>query len=194
MIRKDLAPVGDKGEPTIAFRELSLRKTTDKTALLAIFRSITLGTIRARRFDPDQRLGEALFSEKEISDMLAANGAPKAITAGEVARMTGWKPECVTHWCAEGLLRSTQGRVGGADAWLIAPADLAQFQQKYLVLADVAEQCQTTSQALISRLAGRGISTVGAKTVGKTARGHLLSVVHVPHLMQAGERLEHAAG
>lgn len=193
-IRRDLAPVDDTGEPTIGFRDLSLRKTTDRSALLAVFRSIASGTIRARRFDPDQRLGEALFSEKEISDMLAANGAPKTITAGEVARMTGWKPECVTHWCAEGLLRSTQGRVGGADAWLIAPADLAQFQRKYLVLADVAEQCRTTSRALISRLARQGISTVGAKAVGRTARGHLLPVTHVAHLMQLSERLEHAAG
>ncbi|WP_136635931.1 TniQ family protein [Pseudooceanicola onchidii] len=193
VIRKNLAPTWDIEEPTIAFRDLTLRRTTDKKALLAVFRAIKSGTIHARHFDSGQRLGDALFSEKEISDLLAAQGAPSAMTAGEVAKITGWRPECVTHWCAAGLLPSTQGRVGGADAWLIAPEDLAQFQQKYLVLADVAEQCQTTSRALISRLAGRGISPVGAKTVGKTARGHLLSVAHFARLMHVGERLEHAA-
>ncbi len=194
IIRKNLAPTGGIEEPTLAFRDLSLRKTTHKTALLAVFRAIKSGTIQARHFGSEQRLGDALFSEREISDLLAAQGAPSAMTAGEVAQITGWRPECVTHWCAEGLIVSTHGRVGGANAWLIAPADLAQFQREYLVLADVAEQGQTTSRALISRLAGQGISTVGAKAVGKTARGHLLSVAHVARLMHTGEKLEHAAG
>jgi hypothetical protein len=194
VIRKNLALAGAIEEPMLAFRDVSLRKTTDKRALLTVFRAIQSGTIQARCFDSEQRLGDALFSEKEISELLAAQGAPSGMTAGEVAQIAGWRPECVTHWCAEGLIASTQGRVGGADAWLIAPADLAQFQREYLVLADVAEQGQTTSRALISRLARQGISTVGAKAVGRTARGHLLPVKHVAHLLQTGERLEHAAG
>lgn len=194
IIRKNLAPTGGIKEPTLAFRDLSLRRTTEKKALLAVFRAIKSGTIQARNFGSEQRLGDALFSEEEISNILAAHGAPSAMTAGEVAKITGWKAESVTHWCAEGLLVSTRGRVGGAEAWLIATSDLAHFQQKYLVLADVAEQCQTTSRALISRLAGQGISTVGAKPVGKTARGHLLPVTHVGHLLQLSERPEHAAG
>ncbi len=194
VIRKNLALAGAIEEPMLAFRDLSLRKTTDKKALLTVFRAIKSGTIQARCFDSEQRLGDALFSEKEISELLAAQGAPSGMTAGEVAQITGWRPECVTHWCAEGLIVSTHGRVGGANAWLIAPADLAQFQREYLVLADVAEQGQTTSRALISRLARQGISTVGAQAVGRTTRGHLLHVTHVAHLMQLSERLEHAAG
>ena len=104
------------------------------------------------------------------------------MTARDVARMTGWKSECVTHWCAEGLIRAKHGRVGGADAWLIQPEALSVFQAAYLVLSDLAAKNATTSRGILRKLQHRKIATVGMMRVGSTTRGHLLPVAALGQL------------
>ncbi|WP_375687262.1 hypothetical protein [Pseudooceanicola sp. LIPI14-2-Ac024] len=138
--------------------------------------SIAEGKIRARQFLPEDVLGSALFDEVEIRAALIEGGANVALSARDISRMTGWKADCVSHWCASGLIRAGRGRIGAIDAWLIEPAALAEFQASYFVLSDVAARNGTSSRALIRKLAAYDIDTVGAMSVGKTSRGHLLPV------------------
>lgn len=160
----------------IRFRDINLRRTTDRSAMLSVLRAIADGRIRALMFSSSDVLGEAGFDRHEVRAALTEWGAAVSLTAKDVSRMTGWKAECVRHWCAIGLIRSTMGRVGGIDAWRIDPAALTEFQQNYLVLSDVAARSATSSRALLRSLTSNGINTVGAMQAGNTSRGHLLPV------------------
>jgi hypothetical protein len=144
--------------------------------MLSLLRSIADGTVKAVHFPPTGLLGDALFDAAEIRAALIEGGAALTLTARDVSRMTGWKAECVTHWCSRGFIRSNWGRFGTIDAWLIEPTALAEFQAKYLVLSDVAARNATSSRALLRKLGAQGIVTVGAMQIGDTTRGHLLPV------------------
>lgn len=171
------AGVKEPAEPdatVIKFKELNLRRTTDRAALLALFRKIATGEIKPVRWPVGAPLADAEFNDIEISDHLKTAGAARLWTANEVARITGWKPEVVTHWCENGLLRADRGRRGSLPTWQINEQDLSDFQTRYSVLADIARDAGTSSRHLLKRLSEAGIPTHGAKAVGSTSRGHLV--------------------
>ncbi|MBY6159427.1 TniQ family protein [Mameliella alba] len=175
-VRHAVRGSSDNEEPLVALREINLRKTTDRTALLSFFKEVSTGKIRPVRFDPGVALGGAQFARKEVLRTLKTRGASISMTAGDVAQATGWKSECVAHWCEMGFLTATKSRVAGTKAWLIEARDLAEFQSRFLVVADFASRCATTSPTILRRLSAAGIKTVGAKISGKSSRGHLIPV------------------
>ncbi len=91
-------------------------------------------------------------------------------TAKDVAALTGWKHECVTHWCKLGLLNSSRARRGGADTFDISAKDLVEFQKRYVVLADLARDLGTSSRALRLALLEKGAEIIGEKATEATTR------------------------
>lgn len=158
------------GGKMIPFREISLRRTTDRAGLLTLLRAVANGEIRPSVALPEHRLGDILFDAAQISEFLETAKSPKPYTALEVAEITGWKHECVTHWCKQGLLHSTAGRRGGAETMLIRPEELAEFQCRYAVVADMARMLSTSSRHLLHRLQTAGVPAVGAKAVDGSRR------------------------
>lgn len=164
------------GGTTIAFANLNLRRTSDRHALRAVFDEIKRGALVPVTACKETPLGQVEFSARDIEEVLKASGSVAGYTAKEVSELTGWKHECVTHWCKTGLLGSRKSKRGGAEAYDISPKDLVTFQKRYVVLADLAKEMGTSSRALRSKLQETGVEMSGELKVGKTSRGTLVKL------------------
>lgn len=158
----------------VAFRKVNLRRTTDRTGILKIYRLIADQKLRAVTFPEGDGLGDALFDAAEIDRVLQDHGGARLWTAGDVAEFSGWKPECVTGWCEKGLLQATRGKRGSFNVWQITQEGLSRFRREFQVVSDLAKEGKTTSRKLLASLADRGISSVGSQPVGTSSRGHLI--------------------
>ena len=170
----DISRTQDVSERTISFREINLRRTTDRKALLHIYRRIADGEIRPVGGEQAGTLGDAQFDAAEIDDVLQQYGGASEWTAGDVAKFTGWKPECVTGWCEQGLIRAAKGKRGSLNVWQISEKALAAFQREFLVVSDFAKEGHTTSRKILASLRLHGITTVGSQPAGTSSRGHLI--------------------
>lgn len=54
----------------VALRDLNLKRTTDRAALLDVFRMIFTGEIRPVEFGSKARLADAMFTAEEVADHL----------------------------------------------------------------------------------------------------------------------------
>ena len=158
----------------VAFRKINLRRTTDRTAILKIYRLIADQKLRAVTFAEGDDLGDALFDAAGINRLLQDHGGARSWTAGDVAEFSGWKPECVTGWCEQGLLQATKGMRGSFHVWQITEEALSRFCREFHVVSDLAKEGKTTSRKLLASLTDRGISSVGSQAVGTSSRGHLI--------------------
>jgi len=158
----------------VAFRKINLRRTTDRTAILKIYRLIADQKLRAVTFAEGDNLGDALFDAAGINRLLQDHGGARSWTAGDVAEFSGWKPECVTGWCEQGLLQATKGMRGSFHVWQITEEALSRFCREFHVVSDLAKEGKTTSRKLLASLTDRGISSVGSQAVGTSSRGHLI--------------------
>ncbi|MDF3361501.1 hypothetical protein HLM50_10555 [Sulfitobacter sp. Ks41] len=158
----------------VAFRKINLRRTTDRNAILKIYRLIADKKLRAVKFAEGDNLGDALFDAAEIDRLLQDHGGARSWTAGDVAEFSGWKPECVTGWCEQGLLQATKGKRGSLHVWQITEEGLSQFCREFQVVSDLAKEAKTTSRKLLASFSDRGISSVGSRPVGTSSRGHLI--------------------
>ena len=74
-------------------------------------------------------LGDTQFSEEALAKFLGRKGADEPETALSAAAKEGGKPECVSHWCAEGFIAAEWGRYGGTGAWIIEDHAISDFQK-----------------------------------------------------------------
>ncbi|CUH39356.1 hypothetical protein JSE7799_02081 [Jannaschia seosinensis] len=167
----------------VAFRKINLRRTTDRTAILKIYRLIANQELRPLKFDETSSLGDAQFSEAEIAVLLQRHGGARAWTAGDVAAFSGWKPECVTGWCELGLLQAKRGKRGSFDVWQISEDALSRFRREFQVVSDMAKEGKTTSRKLLASFADRGITSVGSQPAGNSSRGHLIRTGDIARMM-----------
>ncbi len=174
-IRNELAPALPNGRK-ICFRDLNLRRTTDRKALFLLLRQIKNGQIHPIAAAKDDRLADFSFCAEEVDRFIKGAAGPAPLTAKDVAELTGWKHECVTHWCKEGLLESSQGRRGGADTFFIQHQDLVEFQRRFVVVSDVAKRTGSSSKHIMACTSQDGMVTVGSKKAGTTSRCHLLEI------------------
>jgi hypothetical protein len=175
----------EPGEETVMFRDISLRRTTDRAALLELYRHIA-----ARQLIPlitigPTRLAEARFNARDVNSVLQLHGGANLRTAAEVARVWGWKAACVTGWCEQGLLQATRGRRGALEVWQITDEAIARFQREFHVVADLAGEGRTTSRRLLASLAERGVTSVGCIADGGASRGHLILARDLAQILAA---------
>jgi hypothetical protein len=173
-IRQSISDQGYVPNRAIPFREINLRRTTDRQALLQIFCQIASNELRPMVFDEASKLGDALFDEDEIDLLLKQHGGARAWTVGDIAGFTGWKPECVVGWCEQGLLEATKGNRGNFGVWQITEKALAQFNREFCVVSDLAKDGRTTSRKILKSCDDQEIVTVGSRPAGSSTRGHLI--------------------
>lgn len=161
---------------TIAFKDLSLRRTTDRAALTRLFKSIFAGEISAVVAEVGLLLAEFRFLEADIKRELRPGRHSLDWTAYDVATITGWKHQCVTQWCKLGLLEARSEPHGRGVGFLISPASLAKFQGEYVPVATLAKSRGSSSRKLLAEFEIRGIKTCGSESEGSTSRGHLVSL------------------
>ncbi|WP_353329631.1 hypothetical protein [Phaeobacter sp. NW0010-22] len=166
----------DAGGDTVAFSNLTQRRTTDKVALKKLMELICEGAVQAIAVSPDAKLAEFRFQKTDVEYVLKSERHSLDWTANDVAKLTGWKAQSVTHWCKEGLLESRTVSHGTGVSFLVSPMQLAAFQSEFVPLGTIAKSRNTTSRKLLSGLAKRGIKTHGAAIEGKTSRGHLVKL------------------
>lgn len=159
---------------TVKLSELSLRRTTDRSALLHLFRLVFERKIKPVVADEDMALSEFEFLKSEIDGGLSTLRFSRDWTAHDVAKIAGWKPQSVVHWCRLGLLEARQVQHGPNVSYLISPEKLARFQAAFVPVATLAKSRGTSSRKLMESLAEREIPTHGAQPEGRTSRGHLV--------------------
>ena len=177
-IRGNQKAAGSSAE-TLRFSDLNLRRTTQKSKLIAVFKAIQTGAIQPVSASSEQPLGLFEFACEDIDARFTEASKPGLWTAHQVADLTGWKAEVVTHWCREGLLEACQENEGRQVRYLITPQALVAFQRTFIPLADLARSKQTSSRALRKQLAENGLKTCGEKLVGKTSRGALVRIAEL---------------
>ena len=176
---QDQIRIGGRGEchrEAVAFRDINLRRTTDRSALLAFYKRISEGTIAPAYADQDSRLGDFRFAANDITRALQPSAMAVQWTAHQVAEITGWKPEVVVHWCRAGFLASNSSPHASNEKFLISPEDLSAFQRECIPVADLARQHGTSSKTLRGSLQSAGIDLFGEMKVGSTNRGALVRI------------------
>ncbi|MBI6630922.1 TniQ family protein [Pontibaca salina] len=172
-IARQSSPVVAK---SIAFRELNLRFTTDLKGLNEVLRLIANGELRPDLDSTGGKLAEFRFDREEVERVLKEMRRGPGYTVQEVAALTGWKAQCISRWCLQGLLEHEEFDHAGAVGRVVRADALARFQETYVPVSVLARQAGTSPRHLIRMLTQQGIEPVGAFQDGKAWRGHLVAL------------------
>lgn len=166
----------------LEFREINLRRTTDRSSLIRVIQAIRDGAIIP--VAPGRDLGLTRFAKADITNALRQTTRGQGWTTREVACITGWKEQCIAHWCRIGLLCARHYSHARTTAFIVSPSDLSAFQAAYIPLAILAKQTGSSSRALLARFARTGVAVHGAFHDGQAIRGHLLKLSDLVGLLR----------
>ena len=162
-------------ETVVVFSELNLRFTTDLAGMTEVLRLIKRGLLRPLLGSTSGILSDFQFDRDAVNRVLQDIRRGPGHTVQEVSKITGWKEQCIAHWCDLGLLEHERFDHGRGVGRVIRQDALVKFQSAYITTSTLAKQCSTSPRKLLRMLAERGISTLGAFKEGKVWRGHLVS-------------------
>lgn len=161
---------------TVAFRELNLRFTTDLSGMAEVLRQIGCGALNPTIASTSGKLADFCFDREAVKKILIDTRRGPGLTTQEVAKLTGWKEQCVAHWCNVGLLEHETFNHSRGIGRSIRQDALLGFQSAYITTSTLAKRSGTSPRKLLQMLAEHGISTVGAFQEGAAWRGHLVPV------------------
>lgn len=171
-----VAAIRDRAAPreiaSIEFRAINLKRTTDRSMILRILRAIRDGEIAP--LEASGRLAEFRFAEIDLDRVAREVHPPDGYTAREISQFTGWKEQCVAHWCRIGLLSADTVLHRGRAQHRVSAASLAAFQATFIPASQLSLQVGRSAKGLLRRLAECGIETVGDFPDGPARRGHLV--------------------
>jgi hypothetical protein len=160
----------------LAFRGINLRRTTDRSALLELYRRIFRGDVVPAAFSEARTLGDFEFLRADVDEVLSELRRGEGWTVQQLAEFTGWKQACISAWCGQGLLQARPARYGRQSGYIISPEDLSTFQTAFVPVAALARSSGRSSRGILRQLGDRGIRTYGAFRDGPAERGHLVRV------------------
>lgn len=161
---------------TVTLRKLNLRFTTDKTGLIEVYQKMATGALKPALDSVSGKLADFTFPKTQVQHILKRHRCGEGWTVQEVARITGWKEQCIAHWCDAGLIEHDLGSHSRGLSRIITPEALAAFQATHVQVSSLAKQLDTTSRSLVKKLDEKGIKTVGAFQDGKATRGLLVAL------------------
>ncbi|MGH1445207.1 MAG: TniQ family protein [Cognatishimia sp.] len=176
---------------TVALRKLNLRFTTDKAGLLAVYQNIAAGDLVPTLDSVSGRLANFTFPKEQVQRILKHHRCGGGWTVQEVARITGWKEQCIAHWCDAGLIEHELGAHSRGLSRIIYPEAVSAFQATYIQVSSLAKLLGTTSRSITKKLEEKGIKTVGSFRDGKATRGLLVAVSDLAEGL--GTTLAHSA-
>lgn len=159
---------------TIALRDINLRFTTDRAGVLAVLRAIRDGKLRPALPSSSGNLAAFEFDRAAVEAVLHETLRGPGFTVQEIGRMTGWKDQCIAHWCDLGLLGHETFQHAGRVGRVIRSEDLIRFQAEYVPAATLAKQTKTTARSVMARLKEARVEPIGAFRDGPAWRGHLV--------------------
>lgn len=161
---------------TITFKSLNLRFTTDISGLAAVYQRVADHSLRPVVNTTEGKLAAFHFSKAEVDKILAETRRGPGFTVQELARMTGWKDQCVAQWCKQGLIQHDEFPHAGKTGRVISMEALSRFQTEYVPVSILAAQLGTSPRHAMAKLSQAGVQTVGAFQEGGAWRGHLVSI------------------
>ena len=117
---------------TVEIQEISLRFTTDKTGLIAFYETVVSGKLSPTTGSTSGKFSEFGFSKEKVHHFLNQRRRSGGWTVQELAQITGWKEQCIAHWCDAGLIKHELRSHSRGVARAIYPKALAEFQTKYV--------------------------------------------------------------
>lgn len=178
--------------PTIRFRDINLRRTTDRGAVLDVLRAVFDGSIAPVAAPSGGPLAAIEFLVADVDEALARRRRVGGWTVQEVAGITGWKEQCVAEWCRQGLIESTPFVHGRGIGRIVEPRALAAFQSTFVTVAALARASGRAPRAVLHELLERGVATIGDFPDGPARRGHLVRIADlaVPSSLPSRARAE----
>jgi len=164
---------------TIALRELISKRTGDKAAAEAAWKAVATGKIQP--VASGEKLGDFRYAVADVARYYSRPVLEAGLTVQDLAKQTGWKWESISHWMKEGLLSSNDVIVRGQHCRVVMPAQLLEFQRKYIPLADLAKSIGSKSSILTLR--NPDIEVLGSLTLPcGQRRGGLVRIADLTRL------------
>lgn len=170
---------------TTTFSEINLRRTTDRSAMLDLFKRIARGEVRAVSAPMDASLGAFRFLVTDVTRALSTHRPMTAWSVEDAAVVLGAKPQCVAAWVRQDLIPAHRHPMADRQAYAIDSTDLVTFGRAFIDVATVARTLNTTSRHLLARLGRLGVPTVGAFQDGGARRGYLVRTSDLVRLLLA---------
>lgn len=178
-VRAHSHKVADPGGKTVALRELISKRTGDKAAAESAWKAVATGKIQP--VVTGEKLGDFRYAVADLARYYSRPVLEAGLTVQDLAKQSGWKWESISHWMKEGLLASDDAVVRGQHCRVVMPAQLLEFQRKYIPLADLARSIGSKSSALTLR--NPNIEVVGSLDLkGGQRRGGLVRIADLTRL------------
>ena len=161
---------------TIAFSSITLRRTTDRGALLEVMRLILLRFSCPGVCAPEcsaRKFRVPLFGNRRRGRMPAPRERLDAPAGRRDDRMEGSMRICVVP---TGLISAAPFVRARGAGYSIEPEALAAFQSKYVPVAALSREAGCSSRGMLRRFADEGIATHGVFVDGTARRGHLVRI------------------
>ena len=144
--------VGTYVGSTVQLHNLNLRRTTDLQKLIALFRAIAAGEIIPVGHDDALSIGSMSFSQKDVDKRIASWFVARGLTLEQVSDLSGAHYDAVKEWVEMGLLAATKEPLEHGSPWVINLRDFTNFLQTYLPLAKQANDSNSSTRGLVTRL------------------------------------------
>jgi hypothetical protein len=144
----------------VRLRDLNLRRTTDQTRLIGLFRAIAAGELLPIGHDENLTVGGLMFSQAAVDERIASWFVARGLTLQQVSELTGAHYDAVTAWVEMGLLQASREPMEQGAPWVVSLQDYTNFLQTYVPLARQANVCSSSTRGLTSRLERLGLKPI----------------------------------
>lgn len=180
-------------EDTMALRDIIGRRSSDVSALLALYRRIVSGEVQPVGSDGSTGIGGLLFDKSEVTTALGSVTLDSALTLLQLQQITGWKYDSVSHWIDAGFIKSNAVKLRGQQARTVPMSAVVAFASRYMPLSTLAKQLKSKPASLLPVLQRLGVEPVGWHTTTEgTRRGMLVPLDDVFQIL-LGRNLAPAA-
>lgn len=144
----------------VRLRDLNLRRTTDQTKLIGLFRAIASGELVPIGHDEQLTVGGLMFSQAAVDKRIASWFVARGLTLQQVSELTGAHYDAVAAWVERGLLPATREPLEQGAPWVVSLREFTNFLQTYVPLARQADTCNSSTRGLTSRLESLGVKPI----------------------------------
>lgn len=141
----------------IFFRDLNLKRTTNRQRLFELFRSIESGELTPVAHDGTEGIGGFCFQRQAIESKVSSAYVERGLTLEQIKQLTSCHYDAVKAWVELGLLKATQSQAEQGSPWVVELKDLVQFLMTYTPLSHHATINGSTSRGITSKLEGIGV-------------------------------------
>lgn len=185
-VRDAAEPVANPDDEKVMWSGFTSRRMGDRQAIQTLLQAINEGRVKA--VARGRRIGDMAFRRADVASYFGTPLLEAGMSIQQLATLTSWKWESISHWIDLGLLESQSIVLRGQPCRVVLPHQLLTFRQTYVPLADLARAMGTKSSALSRSLPG--VELVGAQSLsGGATRGGLVRLADLGRLSVIGAKV-----